>query len=493
LLDNPIASVQLRLRGGWKSLLINSGIYLLLAMGGLILWLQTADRNRPFVPGYFRTTLMAFELVIVIIFSIGRVSSAVRQDLLTGISESHRLMPINGITAAVGYILGPASQLFALAVTSFVAGLIACSVGGDSPDHWIVNNLIIVLFLLMVCAWSVLFGFYPKGLAPLLGVVGFLAFFSQGMIFYALPALSVLFTPLSRDSVFASRPFGDLITPELLEAFLMQGVLAALLLCGASRKFRRPDRAAFSAPLALLLLAVWIALNLMGVLQWGHFEPGFLRSIMWRQQQRECTQFVGSVITSLLLVLIPLFSAADGPQDIANSTRANSGIRFVLISILATAIICFLLIVPYVDTQIPAPLESRGIVAAAIAIACAVICLASVISVFRGRVKRCLWMIFLLVLFTWLVPLLIDVLVHALLPTSEDPDNLPWSITGFGPIGTLISPWHLEMQTRAGLMFQFGEAAGLLVLAFIVQLRRRPAQLEQIDSPALADAAASIP
>jgi hypothetical protein len=110
IFDNPISSAQMRLRGGWKTLLINSSIYALIVAVAMALWSQVDPKHLRDAAQGWTILLMLVQVVLVVLFSIVRITGAVRQDNTTGIMESHRLMPITGLTACLGFLVGPSIQ-----------------------------------------------------------------------------------------------------------------------------------------------------------------------------------------------------------------------------------------------------------------------------------------------------------------------------------------------------------------------------------------------
>jgi hypothetical protein len=80
-------------------------------------------------------------------------------------------------------------------------------------------------------------------------------------------------------------------------------------------------------------------------------------------------------------------------------------------------------------------------------------------------------MVFLLE--TWFAPLFADIVEHSIVLDYYDANRAPWSITGFGPLGTMMSPWDPAMQTMAGLYWQVGVAVLMVLIALLVEQKRR--------------------
>jgi hypothetical protein len=292
-------------------------------------------------------------------------------------------------------------------------------------------------------------------------------------LLYALPAVAILVSPLARETVFNPRSSNEIFSVGMAWAFIGQAIVGAILLTAAARKFRQPDQPAFSISLSLSLLAAWVVLNLVGMLQWAGFEPEFLHYVVGSAQDRLCAQFTGSLLTSLLLCLLPLSAAIRRSHEVP-IRGALSGARsawgsFPLATLLACAILlCMLIPLPGTTARLPEAISLR----LAISITSALAAWAGVLTIGRTTPRKAAPLIILFIFATWFIPLLTDVIEHSVVLDSFDAAKTPWSITAFGPIGTAISPWNLGTQTSAGLYCQAGIAAFIVVVAILTERRR---------------------
>jgi hypothetical protein len=466
ILDNPIAYVQVQLRGGWKSLVIQPAVYLLI-MGSIIAaWMRSDDRHITSVAEGWTTVLMLIQGLLALGLAPARVAASVRADTASGIIESHRLMPVTGLTACVGYMLGPIAQFLLIGLVTFGMGLMTTSLAGLNPDRWVVNNLIMLVFLCFACTWSVLTGFLPRGIFSLTVGLAIFSTFSRGLILYAVPAAAMLFLPLARDTVFAQRSSLDLFGASVAESFLAQGLMGLIFMTAAARRFRSPQIPAFTVRLALALLAAWVVLNLLGTYQWADFEPGMFRHGLGDDSQRACVQFVGSALTAILICVLPLSAAA---RSMRESTEVSSGGG--IGGLVATALVCAflvgcLLIIPFLGARHPVP----GLLFAATGIGCAIISLAALVCFTRDKPRSIPWQLIIFLFVTWILPLLADVVVHSLIYDSDN--SAPWRISEISPIGTLLCPWYPNMQTVAGPGCQITITFLMLLRALWTQRRR---------------------
>jgi hypothetical protein len=470
IFDNPISSVQMRLRGGWKTLLINSSVYALVVFAAMGIWAQADAKHLKDVAQGWSVVLMLIQTLLVLVFTSLRISGSVRQDNASGIMESHRLMPITGLSASVGFIVGPSAQMLAIGAVNLVAGIASSSLAGLSSARWLTCNLIMFLFVAFVGTFSVMVGFYRRAVFNSAVVLAVIGLFSRGMLLWALPAMAILVSPLARDSVFSVQSSNELFGPALLFAFVGQAIFGGVFLTAAARKFRQPDRPAFSVSLSLVLLGAWVLLSVVGMIEWDAFEPSFLRWVVGPTNQQTCAQFTGSALSSLLLTLLPLSAAIRTDREHkAAGTRGEPVARRILTTLACSALVCTLLLVPFNELRHLS--QSIGIVA--LSMVAAIVALGALLSLCRPSARHSAWVVIIFLLAAWIAPLIADVVDHSVLMDDYDSQHAPWSITAFGPIGTMTAPWTPDVQTPAGLYCQVAVAVAMAVLALMVELRRR--------------------
>jgi hypothetical protein len=228
------------------------------------------------------------------------------------------------------------------------------------------------------------------------------------------------------------------------------------------------------------------------MLQWDAFEPTFLRYVVGSMDDRVCSSFTGSALSSILLAILPISAAVRGQRERAAGEKGGERAIGRIITILGCiALVCMLLIVPISETHHlwmshggTAPAKAIGIVA--ISIISAIVGLASLLSVFGSNARHTASMVLIFLLATWIVPLVADVIEHSVLLDDYDAQRTPWSITAFGPIGTMTSPWIPEVQTPAGIYCQVSVAVAMAGLAALAarNRRRRKSSAQLAASPA---------
>jgi hypothetical protein len=475
LIDNPVMSVQLHLRGGWKNLFITAGTYALIIFAAMGLWAELDPRHVTSSAEGWTVLLMLIQTGLVLLFSIVRVNNSVRNDITSGIMESHRLMPVTGLTACVGYVVGPALQMIAIGVVTCLAGVVSSTVAGLDSSRWVKANAVMLAFLLFTCTCSMLVGFYRRALFHSLIVFIVITCFSAGMLLYALPGLAILVSPLAGDSVFDPRGKLDLFNPGFQWAFAGQAMIAGIMLAAASRKFRQPERPAFSISLSLILLAAWVLLNLIGFQKWSDIEPVYLRYNMAPGPGRMRVQFTAGSLSAILLCILPIAAAVrehrekmeGNAKDQPRRSRVTSRIATILI---CASLVCFLLVILPSHGHKP---DLRAIAEVAASMIAAVVSLGALLSAYRSTARKVTMVVVVFLLGTWVAPLFTDVIRHSLLPSHQDYNNTSWSITAYGPIGTMLSPWDSRMQTAAGLDCQMGIAVVLVFAALLAERSRR--------------------
>jgi hypothetical protein len=128
----------------------------------------------------------------------------------------------------------------------------------------------------------------------------------------ALPGVAVLATPLIGDSLFDPR-MANLArsAPTYVVSIACQMALAGVCFAAACRKFQRSDAVALGPDLGLLLLAIFSAISLLGIVYWEEFRPGILQHV----NASPAVRFIGAVISVMLLSLLPLAGTARLRED----------------------------------------------------------------------------------------------------------------------------------------------------------------------------------
>ena len=123
--DNAIAWAHFRLRGGTRRAIIFVLVVLGLTAGGLFLTVEMSLGSANDAFGMWRGGILAAELVLMLLIAPGQSGSAVRADITGRLIESHRLMPISGAEAILGYLTGPNLNVLAMFAAAAITGLFA--------------------------------------------------------------------------------------------------------------------------------------------------------------------------------------------------------------------------------------------------------------------------------------------------------------------------------------------------------------------------------
>src|SRR4029078_7058776 len=94
------------------------------------------------------TGLMGLEAAWVILLGCGRVTTAIRQDVASRMMEAHRMMPMRGSHAGLGYIMGATSQAMLLFAATFMMGMFTSSAALVTFEWWAAASMILVAVLL---------------------------------------------------------------------------------------------------------------------------------------------------------------------------------------------------------------------------------------------------------------------------------------------------------------------------------------------------------
>jgi hypothetical protein len=304
--DNAIAWAQFQLRGGWKSISLNAGGYFLLICGAIVLTCRlSGDRNLNNTLAGWTMGLLGLQALFIVIIGGMRVTTAIKQDITTGIMESHRMMPVPALHAIAGYLLGTMTAALGFFVANVAIGLATTLMAGNPAGRWIGANLVLLLFTIFL--W-VLFAFAaftaPKGVGALFSILPTIGWISQGAMFNVLPGLGVMAGPLLGGTIFSMRSNTTELSGPVITSAAVQFLMGSIFFAGAMRKYRRPEGLALGVVLSHLLLLMWVACNMLAILRPADFHIGM------RWKQNENAAYIGAMISSMLLALVPLANGA---------------------------------------------------------------------------------------------------------------------------------------------------------------------------------------
>src|SRR5690348_7940013 len=308
--SNAVGFAQFRLRGGWTTLLWALGIYTV-AMGGLIVATVNVFATSGIGYSSWVWGLLALQIAIVLLFGTLRLSGAIRADLVSGMIESHRLMPTAPSSAILGYLLGSTSHVLALSAANLLLGILVTVNASLPMGHWIAVNAVVIWFSFCVWAVAAMFAFAPRGMAALLYLPLMSIWMTQGAAMALLPGLTVLVSPLAGGSIFSNWAFSISTRgyPLLLGA-VAQGLFALVCFIGACRKYRQADAPALTAPMGLTLIALWVGATMLAIRQWDQFHPHYFPS-----EVEPVRQVIASMIVTMLMALFPVSAAMRAATD----------------------------------------------------------------------------------------------------------------------------------------------------------------------------------
>lgn len=469
---NAIGWAQFQLRGGWKNVLATTAAYMVLVGGGILL-LDRLNASAPAIALAACTRgLLGLQLLILVLFAVTRVSTAIRADLNSKIIESHRLMPVSAGEAILGYLFGSTSQATALAIANVLLGLATTASAGVPVDGWIAANAILFLFAIFLWALSALGGFLFKATWLLMMLFGMAFWISQGQIAVLIPAVTLLTSPLIGKTVFSARPMSSYASPAYATSILSQLAIGGICLVAAGRKYRRPESPAFGAVPGLMLLGAWVGASAFGIAYWDQLRPeGFGDWDIDRP-----AQLLGSMFSAMVIALAAF--AAGAKRDFENRRRRAAGLdsepslwpRLPLTALVATAII--ILVLPSTLPEPSTKFHQQCAQSAAVLFLFFIAAEYAMRICFRIRL-RADFVVGAWLLLISLGPLLGDAVRYTL---NNDTGNPLSTISACSPIGALVCIWinpegqHLAIEIWTGI----GAQAALVCLLALIYYRIAP-------------------
>jgi hypothetical protein len=316
--DNAIAFAQVRLRGGWRNLLMTTVAYAVLIGATMYVTTTYSGGRRSAAYTGWATGLLGLQALMLLIFGATRVAGAVRTDITSGMIESHRLMPLPAGQAMVGYLFGATCQAIALGVVNLLIGAYAVQKAGLPIDRWLAANGVLAIFCVFVWASGGLLAFVARGAGLILFLPLTAIWISQGLLMAYIPALAVLMTPLAGNTVFSFS--AGVVDPRYVYGVgaTAQLFFAGVCFAACCRKYRRADAQGITAGLGLVLLGGWVIVSSFGIRQWDAFAPRILNG----NPDTE-SQLIGSIIATMLLALLPISAAAQADTDWQRRRRAS--------------------------------------------------------------------------------------------------------------------------------------------------------------------------
>ncbi|MBP7934961.1 MAG: hypothetical protein KA354_09980 [Phycisphaerae bacterium] len=305
--DNAIAWVQFRLRGGWKNVLIVGAGYVALIGMLMFLTVQIEPKEIKNIMYGWTIGLMALQCGTLMLVAGSSVRTAIRKDVDSQLIESHRLMPVSGFKAVAGYVIGCSAQSITVALANVALGMIATAAASLSIADWVMANAVLLFFAFTSWVVIAFLSLVSKSAFALILVLVIVATFSQGVAFQLLPGISVLMGPMIGKTIFGISSGGFRWGTEYMVSLFTQALLVMFFMVGAARKYRRNDIPAFGPYWGLGLVALWVVLSIMGISYWGNI--GFAVLPRWTREAG-LMQLIASILVAILAAIVPVSSVA---------------------------------------------------------------------------------------------------------------------------------------------------------------------------------------
>lgn len=482
---NPLLWLHLKLSGAWRT---NASIVLVFAAivitTASISYRMAAPGESGNVSAMMLGMLTAAQAAFVVLVSGAAIRRSVLRDFQTGMIESHRLSPMSGLRIVMGYLLGAPVQAMLLYLTTLVLGAYfaadyARSLGvPGAAAGWYFLQICLLILGFFLCALTLLLALASAGKANVLGLMVVAGIFGGWMIVAIVPGLALLAGAMSLEVLagMAIKGAGAGGSPLVLPiAAVVQTVLGLTFVAAACRKVRAPERAMFSIPLGLLLLAACGATLVIG--QW--VVPGY-RWIYDRYNNLSAAQVVASTAAFMVVAQLVVIGAAAELFAARRSAAFGVALRSAwarsallippLLGVATTGVAVLLYLAVSPERLTDGLIQGFASVPLRVALAAALVlsfwsdfCCAYA-AVARGlRIGRLalLWFIGLKGL-----PLAADLVVNFIRLRLAGEDDFTFSpVSGASPIGTLIHCIIPDGRPWEGLGVQVLIAAGLTLLA----------------------------
>lgn len=477
---NAIGWVQVRLAGGAKSIGILTGLYAAIVCVFLIVQLRFSYSTRSTAESWC-SILLYIQMAALVLFGNMRVIGSIRNDSKLGMMESHRMMPITGIDAVLGYVGAPAIQLIPFTLVNIGLGMALALQAGLSTmnlvmSHALIWSMAIVLWLIMALGALV-----ARQGAVLLTIPVLIAFLSQGIIVVLFPSVLVLVTPLIGDGVLTLNRIHSLNAGQMV-ALVLQLIVGAQFFFAAARKYQYAEWPAFDGLRGLLLLCTWVGLYLVAVLDKEDFRmPHIFRE--FQDESMAPVHLIATLLAALLVALVPIGSAARRAQ--AGTWKGLSPLTLLVLAIIVAVLPVFgILLDPpeKLGSQAVSYRMLTGNIGHTILIVSAfVLTMYNMLRMMpQNKPILRINLVTLWLGFSWLIPLVIELIFQAVI---NDSDQLrsgrntggPSALMAMSPLGALVEVWCMPRVTQPwpGVVVQWG---GVLLFALLLWWSKKKAK-----------------
>ncbi|MCK6485506.1 MAG: hypothetical protein HUU22_07680 [Phycisphaerae bacterium] len=480
-LSNPLGWVQAQLQGGWRRALTIGGVYFLGAGAALMIIYRALPHDAPprgvspqaFARGVL-LVLLILQAAILVLVGASSVRRAVQRDLTGGMIDSHRLTPMTGWSAVVGYLSGPNIVLLPLTVANWLLSIAVSLFGEFPPLAWTAGLAVILCLALPISAMSLLAGLSSKRPTNVAAILLVLGLTGGTALLFLVPGLGLLLGFFSTWSMLRNVTGTVTFDATILFSLAGQLVLAGIFCVAAARRFVREDVQAFPWPLALMLLAFVAVFGGSGLRVWPEYEGQF---IDWdRAEFGVSIQWIATWTVTSLFALFPIAAAA---QDSARWERraaldeALAGRRpthYALVLVLAATVAIGIMTLSAGDATPLMMKDARTAFLSLVFVLLALLTGGAVLRFVYGLRERVGWIVTLWVVLTWALPPLID-MIRAVYADESGPTQPSW-LMGCSPAGAWVLIWYFpHITVLPGLIVQ--TALALATCGGLAVLRRR--------------------
>jgi hypothetical protein len=472
--DNAMTWAHIRLRGGWRNILVVNIAYALIATGVIYLIVRFVEASGSPIAVPLEASskiLLAIQCLLLFVLAPMRVSASVRADFKSGIIESHRLMPLSPHGGTVGYILGSTTQTLNLYLVTLLVGAVTWHAAGGTQDYWFFANAVLLSTAIMLWGFS-------AALACIFSGGGFGAYFvliaaigfTRATVLIALPGLYMLFSPVIGYSVFMPVSHFSITFQAMLLAIPAQLALAAIFMHAVARKYGRADARAFPIYSALGILAIWTCVSIYG-LQYA-MQPAFsgLRN-RGDLVADAMAQITSTLVASWILCIFVMASLVGSILEYNTKIRRGSSKPgFRPISPLVCGFVCLGLIVLQVIME-PPNAGRHGVQLVAAATAIFLVQIYFILRIFRPGAGGVM-VIVAYIVFVWVMPFVGDTIYFSLTdPTGKLPMD---HFSVISPIDAIVQAYgDNSPNTIYGLAIQ-GALAGATALVCALTRKTLP-------------------
>src|SRR5262249_29947624 len=148
--------------------------------------------------------VMIVESFIIILFGSARVAACIRNDLVSNMIESHRLMPVSSWRAVASYFVGAILHPLAITLINMAAVFAFALYAGVSADNVIVAQTVLFGFALFVWSFTAVGTFIFRQMIAIV-TIGLMLATCAGVIQQGasiLPGTALILSPFFGDTIF---------------------------------------------------------------------------------------------------------------------------------------------------------------------------------------------------------------------------------------------------------------------------------------------------